>query len=120
MTFILQHILPLFTSSIAGFITYYAMQFIDDVLKWTANWPNPAKQGIVMFIGLLIPVLNSQYGLSLPVDPSQLLTQPGVQSVIAIVLAFFLKHASTPKAPVATPASVLASLNAAAPAGPAK
>lgn len=115
MTFILQHVLPLFASSIAGFLTYYAMQLIDDVLKLTANWPNPAKQGLVMFIGLLLPVLNAQYGLQLPTDPSTLLTQPGVQGVIAVLIAFFLKHANGSQPPIATPAQVLAQINAAPP-----
>lgn len=114
MSTILLKLAPLFLTPIAGFLTYYAMQLIDDVLKLTANWNSQAKQAVVVGIGMLLPQLAALTGIALPADPASLLTQPGIQGVIAAALALFIKHAQNagPKAPVSSPAEVLASLNA--------
>lgn len=104
---IFKLLLPMLVGPISGFITTYAMDLIDDVLKWTANWPNPVKQLIVMVLSAVIPIIGQQTGLTLPADPSQLATQPVVQMIVGAAVAFFVKHSNDPKnvqtpAPVAT------------------
>lgn len=91
---------------LTGFISTYVMDWVDDILKITANWPNPAKQALVIVLTAAIPAIAQATGLTLPADPTQLATQPVVQSVVGAALAFFLKHVNDPKtsAPISKPA----------------
>lgn len=97
MNSILKMLLPLFVGPISGFVTTYVMDFIDDTLKWTANWPDQVKQAAVLVLSALIPVANAQWGITLPNDPSQLATQPVVQMIVGAAVAFLVKHTNTVK-----------------------
>ena len=98
----LRQLAPMLIGPIAGFATNYLMTFIDDILKWTAKWPDSVKRGLVIAIGLLIPVLNQKFGVDLSTDPTILFSQPSVQGIIAVIVAFFLKHAGSTSNPTTT------------------
>lgn len=76
---------------LAALITTRLFDHIDDVQKWTEKWPDVVKQLAVTLLAAAIPLANARWGLSLPADPAQLFTQPEVQSVVAVALAFILK-----------------------------
>lgn len=76
---------------LAGLITTRLFDYADDVKKITANLPDPVKQAIVAGLAVVIPIANAKFGLALPVDPANLLSQPTVQGVVAALLAFILK-----------------------------
>lgn len=81
---------------LSGLVTLALMDYVDDVKKWTANLPDYVKQAIVMGLATVIPIINAKYGLGLSTDPTDLLSQPSVQSIVATALAFILKgHQST-------------------------
>lgn len=80
---------------LSGLITTRLMDVIDDGLKLTSAWPDTIKQLLVMALAAVVPVANAQWHLTLPADPSQLLTQPTVQYVVGLALAFIFKHGST-------------------------
>lgn len=80
---------------LSGLITTRLMDVIDDGLKITSAWPDTIKQLLVMALAALLPIANAQWHLTLPTDPSLVLTQPTVQYVVGIVLAFVFKHGST-------------------------
>ncbi len=99
--FLIQHFLPVFVPAIAGYLTNLAMNGIDDVLKLTSTWPATVKQAAVIVIAAGVTAANAQWGFNLPVDPNALLTQPNVQTIIAALIAFAIKHSQQLKA--ATP-----------------
>lgn len=106
MSLIFKLMLPMLVGPLTGFISTYVMDLVDDVLKITANWPNPAKQALVIALTALLPAIAQVTGLTLPADPSNLATQPVVQSIVGAAVAFFVKHMNDKKATtpvIATP-----------------
>lgn len=102
--FLVQHFLPVFIPAIAGYLTNLAMNGIDDVLKLTAKWPDTVKQAAVIVIAAAVTAANAQWGFNLPTDTASLLTQPNVQTILAALIAFAIKHSQQikkPDAPVA-------------------
>lgn len=91
--FLLRQFLPLLGAPIVGFLTKYGVDFVDDVLKWTAKWPNAAKQAAVIAVASLLAAANQQWGLSLPTDVTQYTNPAVITAVIGTAVAFFLKHA---------------------------
>ena len=76
---------------ISGLVTFRLMNWIDDVAKLTEKWPDTLKQLLVMALAAVVPVANSQWGVELPADAATLFSQPSVQHIVAIALAFILK-----------------------------
>ena len=95
--------LQMLAGPITGFASTYLMDFVDDILKWTANWPNVAKQAMVIVLTTALPLIAQATGITLPSDPSQLATQPVVQSIVAAAFAFFLKHVNDKTSAVVPP-----------------
>ena len=106
MGFVLDHFLPLFLGSIGGYITTYAMEFIDDFLKLTAKLPDSAKQLCVLALAALVTAANQQFAVHMPTDWAGFFGQPNIQFMITAGLAFFLKHAKQAKQAPALPAPV--------------
>ena len=83
---------------ISGLITTRVMDYVDDVLKLTNGLPDAIKQLVVMALAAVIPLLNAQYGFHLAPDYQTLLSQPSVQYIVSVVLAFVLKGHAQAKA----------------------
>lgn len=112
--FLIEHFLPVFIPAIAGYLTNLAMNGIDDVLKLTAKWPDTVKQAAVIVIAAGVTAANAQWGFNLPTDAASLLTQPNVQTIIAALIAFALKHSQQLKAAAPTPMPATKTTNGAA------
>ena len=76
---------------VSGIITTRVMDYVDDVKGWTARLPDWGKQVIVAALAAVVPLANAQFGIDLSSDPTNILTQPSVQSIVAAGLAFILK-----------------------------
>lgn len=104
MTALLLSIAGTLIGPLAGLITTRLFDYVDDVKLWTAKLPDAVKQLLVVALAAVIPLINAKWGLQLPADPDQLFTQPGVQSLVAVFLAFILKgHKQVAKVAPATP-----------------
>jgi hypothetical protein len=76
-----------FSGTLSGILTNPAMDYIDDVLKITATWPDWLKRILVGAIGGILPVVITLVpGLHISANPADLVTKPEVQ----IILAFFV------------------------------
>lgn len=104
--FLISHFLPVFIPAIAGYLTNLAMNGIDDVLKLTSKWPDAAKQAAVIVVAAGVTAANAQWGFNLPTDTASLLTQPNVQTIIAALIAFAIKHSQQIAAAAPTPVKV--------------
>lgn len=97
--FLIAPLVTLFVPAIAGYLAHIAFDYVDDVQKWTDSLPADVKRLVVAALCTGLVAINQRYGLSLPTDGSAL-TEPGIQTVIASAIAFFLKHedqAASPK-----------------------
>ncbi len=92
----LAPVLVLLIPALAGYLAHILFDYVDDDQQWTAKLPPDVKRLVVMLLAWLATYVNQRWGISLPTSP---LTEPGVQALIASVVAFFLKHASPPDTP---------------------
>lgn len=91
MQAILFGILGTMIGPISALVTTRLMDFIDNVLKLTDGLPATTKQLIVMALAAIVPVLNSHFGVTIPTDYQSILSQPDIQYIVGLILAFVLK-----------------------------
>ena len=84
---------------ISGILTTPVMDWLDDVVKLTAKWPDLLKRCIVLAIAAVLPTIAALApGLHLSMNPADLLTKPEVQAIIAFFVALLLKSHNKAKA----------------------
>lgn len=91
MTAVLLGILGTLIGPLSGLITTRLMDYIDDAKGWTDKLPDSVKQLIVMGLAAVIPLVNARFNTQLPADPSALVSQPSIQTIVAMLIAFILK-----------------------------